>query len=180
MHPLYVYIRKGLSNFVKTGFTWLILLVFSPLLVVSFLGLGVIALLFYRKLKKTLALLKAETDILAENHNRLKAQLLQGKRFSELEPAFDFQSYHLIKKRQEQGIEVEKKFKELDKIKPEGEPPALLKPFVAFMQVFREYHQKQSEFLELLESETPRGKWFENVSENALWNNRNKAYEYLI
>ncbi|MEZ4827952.1 MAG: hypothetical protein R3C61_16965 [Bacteroidia bacterium] len=177
---LYIRGSKSLLNFMKTGFTWLVLLLFSPLLILSGLGLTVVVLLFYRKVNQTMAQIKAETTVLEEQFSQMKNQLTEGKSFSELEPVFDHQTYFLMKKQQEQGIEIDKKFEELEKIKPEGNPPVFVKPLFDFVDALRNYNRKQSELLEFLDRESPRGNWFENVPEKTLWDNRNKAYEYLV
>ena len=92
----------------------------------------------------------------------------------------DFKSYVFLKKMQEDLDSALKKFLSEKRKKKLLEAESIPSPFYQVLVSVLEYQKAIDHAISLLDEGAKDGKYFKHVPEKELWNNRNKAYDYLI
>lgn len=187
----------------KATIWWIITI---PLLLVLTLTLGVIYLYIVLRVLNATRQIRKTTKELNALKTDLLSQIKNGASPVELEDFMDLNAYVSIKKGQDSLVQsrrarlklagelekvveklrgdditedtikkVEKRFSWLNRLLS-----FLGKPFSKFNLRFSEYNKEIMDLLAIFDATSPKGKYFYTVPENELWENRNKAYEYLI
>lgn len=176
-------LMTGFNSFVKTGLTWIILVLAFPFLFAGIIGFSVLFLIFLFQVKRSVKILEVESEKLSAELAQINSNLKGGNPINLLGPQIDHNAYAKIRQGQDFLMNIEKKLAGLDRPEPEALPSFLywiLSPIGDFYVAFSKYNHKLEELLELLDKMSPEGEWFETISGKDLWQNRNKAYEYLL
>ena len=176
-------ISRSVSGWLVSSF--LIIFLVSFLLLIS--PLLLVGGLYIRwHIKKVTRDLLLETKDLSRSLTEIKTKVAGGNSLVESGLVLDIADYQSIKESQELWYRLENILARVS-TEMEGEElsvptwlTSFLSPLVDFYLAFRAYNLQHVQVLELFDSCSPEGEYFQTRSEQELWANRARAYEYLI
>jgi hypothetical protein len=175
-----------LSKGLKTGFAT----VFSTVLLYFFaIPLFPFLWLFFwyltQKIKKETAFFDRLIVEMEKELADVKVALGDKKTLLDLYPEMSFRNYETLKRSLEVLLQIEELLSVLfnSSTKQEEEPrliKGLLRASEQYHHRFKEANSVFAELIKLYDVNAPQGDYFDTATEQELWNNRNKTYNYLV
>lgn len=132
-----------------------------------------------RKLKKETKVLRRFLDSLGQNPSPAKfSEVLSKDSYTKFKES---QTYWLQFIKQLKELSAKRRKKDMQELRqPSWIISFLMRPFTNFYEAFHEYNLAISELLRQLDESTQKGKYFDTIPENELWETRVKVYDYLM
>lgn len=166
----------------RKGLRWFLAILLAVSLVIP---VGIILAIILRKVKKATHALWQSVAFLDKLIEGAKATHASGESvyhalgFDKFEP----QDYARLKQGQDLWLGLEHDMESYGNLEQAPLPAWLtlvLRPLSDFYLAFRAYNERFTEVLRLFDLSSDEGPYLKKVSENELWQRRNKAYEYFI